>query len=121
MSDDAWLASDTDRAAVEALLRAEHGDPVALRGPHRTRTGRRVVRGLLPHARAVDMIDQQGRVRAALPMLAEGFFAGPVDPTDTDPAYRLAIDDGSGTRTVVDDPYRFGPLLGELDLDGVLI
>ncbi len=115
-TDDAWLASDTDRTAVEALLRAEHGDPFALLGPHRTRGGRRVVRCLLPHARTVDMIDRQGRVRASLPMLADGFFAGPVDPTDTDPAYRLAVDDGSGLRKVVDDPYRFGPLLGELDL-----
>ena len=117
---DAWRASRSDRGAVDALLAARHGDPFAVLGLHEPEPGLWVVRCLLPQARAVHVVDAAGSVRGTLARLAPGFFAGPVRAPDGAFAYRLAIDaDGApagAEPALLEDPYRFGPLLGELDL-----
>jgi 1,4-alpha-glucan branching enzyme len=120
MTSDAWIASHTERGAVAALLAARHGDPFAVLGLHQPAPGQWVVRCLLPQARSVGVVDLEGRARGTLAQLAPGFFAGPVEALDGAFAYRLAVDpdwaqDGAAP-ILVDDPYRFGPLLGELDL-----
>jgi len=114
---DPYSVTGTDPAAVEALLSATHGDPFAVLGPHAAPQGRRVVRALLPGARDVEVIDSAGRPAGALGRLAGDVFAGIVALPGDGRDYRLRIDGGaaSGGRTV-DDPYRFGTVLGELDL-----
>ena len=109
---DPWALTRTDRAAVDALLAAAHGDPFAVLGWHEVEPGVHVVRCLLPGARSVCVVDARGRGRGTLSALAPGLFAGRVDAPRGRFAYRLAID---GAR-ILDDPYRFGFVLGELDL-----
>jgi 1,4-alpha-glucan branching enzyme len=109
---DPWALTRTDRAAVDALLAAAHGDPFGVLGWHEVAPGVHVVRCLLPGARRVSVLDEADRDRGALAPLAPGVFAGRVDAPQGRFAYRLAVD---GTR-IVDDPYRFGVVLGELDL-----
>jgi 1,4-alpha-glucan branching enzyme len=47
----------------------------------------------------------------------EGFFAGPIDDRQQPFRYRLRmLPHGSNSTYDIEDPYRFGPVLGELDI-----
>jgi 1,4-alpha-glucan branching enzyme len=98
--------------ASQALLQARHGDPFAVLGPHRV-DGRRVVRTLQPGAHRVEAVDAQGQVLAPLDPLADGLFAGTVPGEGS---YRLRVHWPAAVQDI-DDPYAFGALLAEHDLD----
>ncbi|HZW52391.1 MAG TPA: 1,4-alpha-glucan branching protein GlgB, partial [Candidatus Elarobacter sp.] len=93
----------------------EHGrerDPFALLGPHPLGTGT-VVRAFLPGVRAVDVVDEHDHVLAeGEPDGEGGLFEAYVVAMPQ--RYRLRVAYPALTRTI-DDPYRFGPLLGEMD------
>ena len=102
------MPSDDD---FDALLAGRHGDPFALLGPHADARGARLVRALLPDAMQVRALD----AAAATWPLAQrrpGLFEGPVPG---DGAYRLRVEWPHQATQEIDDPYRFGPVLGELD------
>ena len=98
---------------AEALAHGRHGDPFKLLGPRDTSSGR-VIRAFLPGAQAVEVLRRGdrsviGRLEETTP---EGFFEGTV--TDREP-YLLRIRWPADTQET-EDPYSFGPLLGDLDL-----
>ncbi|WP_211172355.1 1,4-alpha-glucan branching protein GlgB [Massilia forsythiae] len=105
-----------DQASVAALMHGDHHDPFSVLGMHRNH-GELVVRALLPGAAAVDLIDvKSGRRLAALKRIdGSDVFAASVPRRKNPFAYRLRVDWGSHTQEL-DDPYRFGPLLGDLDV-----
>ena len=106
----AWrMAEDDARAIVEA----RHPDPFAVLGPHRVgKTS--VVRAFVPHAETLLARAPDGKLLARLEQRdAAGLFEGRVDG-DPPGDYRLEAENGGG-RWTVDDPYRFGPMLGPLD------
>ncbi|GAA3879307.1 1,4-alpha-glucan branching protein GlgB [Saccharothrix violaceirubra] len=95
---------------VDRLLAGSHHDPHSVLGVHHGAESV-VARALRPGASAVSVV--AGDKRFPLDRVADGFFAGalPEHPGD----YRLEVE--YGTRTVeVDDPYRWLPTIGELDL-----
>jgi 1,4-alpha-glucan branching enzyme len=97
---------------ADALAHAREGDPFAVLGPHEE-DGAAVVRAWVPGARTVDIVDERGNLLAhGEPAGTGGLFEARLPAVP--PRYRLRVGDAGGTR-VVDDPYRFGPLLGELD------
>lgn len=102
-----------------ALVAGAYGDPHGVLGAHPTDDGRVVVRTLKPLAQTVTVL-HDGR-RTPLAHQAEGVFVGVLDRPDDGsaegdvPDYRLEVDHGHGP-VVVDDPYRFLPTLGEMDL-----
>ncbi|TBU84428.1 1,4-alpha-glucan branching protein GlgB [Phytopseudomonas dryadis] len=102
-----------DRAAIEALVRAEHGDPFSLLGPHVQARGV-TIRAYLPGALGVELIDAvSGEVRGPLEQSSvPGLFSIRVEQPLP---YRYRIHWGSGMQES-EDPYAFGPLLGEMDL-----
>ncbi|MFO1056491.1 MAG: 1,4-alpha-glucan branching protein GlgB [Dongiaceae bacterium] len=102
-------------AAVEALVRGDHGDPFALLGPHLV-NGSVELRVFQPDARSVEAIDPaSGTVLATLDRRhAAGFFAGLLGRPPGSP-YRLRVAWGEG-RVELEDPYRFPAVLGELDV-----
>jgi 1,4-alpha-glucan branching enzyme len=112
-------------ATIEALIVARHGDPFSILGPHRVGDAN-VVRALLPSALAVEVIDASDPTHSLGTLIRiheAGLFEGSVAASTTSdwgPAYRLRITwptaDGGTTVQEADDPYAFGPLLGELDL-----
>lgn len=110
---DVAMGQGADRAQIEALVRAEHGDPFAFLGPHQDDQGP-VIRAYLPGALGVELLDgdssqSMGRlVESATPGL---FIARP----ERLHRYRLRIHWGEGFQET-EDPYSFGPLLGETDL-----
>jgi len=101
------LAED-DRAR---LLAGTHHDPHSVLGAH-PYAGALTVRTLRPHARLVTVLI--GDLRFEAVPEGDGLFAAVV-PGPEVPDYRLEVtyDDAPG---VIDDPYRFWPTLGELDL-----
>jgi 1,4-alpha-glucan branching enzyme len=105
-----------DADEITKICQARHGDPFSVLGMHRDDLGRLWVRALLPGAAQVGVIDAaSGRMVAEL-MRREhsGFFEGFV-PGAAPFRYRLRVGAGPGAFTL-EDPYRFGPILGETDL-----
>jgi 1,4-alpha-glucan branching enzyme len=99
--------------AAEALANAELNDPFAVLGPHDTATGR-ILRAFLPGALSVEALSRQGgRILGRLaPIPPYGLFGGDVDSHEP---YLLRITWPGGVQET-EDPYSFGPLLGDLDL-----
>ena len=102
--------------AVRALIHARHGDPFAVLGMH-VADGGVVVRALLPQASRVQVVDAaDGHVAGELPLInSDGLFGGTLPDRHTPFAYRLRVTLGTDTHDI-EDPYRFGPILSDLDL-----
>ena len=99
--------SDLDQAFA-AIAAGTHGDPFAILGPHENEDGR-IVRAFLPQAQRAWLVESENR-REMARVHGDGLFEAPHGGGD----YRLAGEAG-GHEWEQDDPYRFGPLLGELD------
>ncbi len=104
-----------DKAEARALIEGRHGDPFAVLGPHSRGDGATWVRAFVPHAVAVSVVagphawPLQRRDADGLHDLFEGETAvrGP---------YQLRVRWGGGGESVIEDPYRFGTVLGEMDV-----
>ncbi|MFI8951661.1 1,4-alpha-glucan branching enzyme [Streptomyces sp. NPDC053750] len=99
----------TDRGR---LLAGAHHDPHALLGAHPV-PGGIAFRALRPFAREVSVVVDGER--HPLVSEEEGLFSG-VLPLAEIPAYTLVVTYEEGGGQEVQDPYRFLPALGELDL-----
>ncbi|SDL64355.1 1,4-alpha-glucan branching protein GlgB [Pseudomonas indica] len=108
--DEALLIST---AVVDALVSATLADPFSVLGPHSVRDGL-VVRTYQPGALGVTAIARDnGETLAELePVQAPGLFVGRLPETRP---YRLRVRWAGGDHET-EDPYSFGPLLGEMDL-----
>ncbi len=102
-----------DRDAADALLRGEHADPHALLGGHLDDQGV-TVRALRPLASSVTVIADDGS-RHPMSHEHEGIWTVHL-PLDQVPDYRIGTAYDDGIEHVADDPYRFLPTLGEIDL-----
>ncbi|WCR10838.1 1,4-alpha-glucan branching protein GlgB [Paracoccus stylophorae] len=105
-----------DPTEVEAILRGRHADPFAILGMHERDRGGPVVRVFAPEAGEVAVIDRKtGQPVATLDRIdAEGFFSGAAGRRSRAFPYRLRMRAGDA-EWELDDPYSFGPLLGEFD------
>ncbi|MFH9860152.1 1,4-alpha-glucan branching enzyme [Streptomyces sp. NPDC017202] len=105
------LSPALDGGDRERLLHGTHHDPHAVLGAHPA-PGGIVFRAFRPHALSVTVVT--GELRAELHDDGDGFFSGLL-PLREVPAYRLVIA-YEGTVQETEDPYRFLPTLGDLDL-----
>ncbi len=98
-------------AELDQLVRGEHGHPHGILGAH-VHGGKVTVRVLKPLASSV-AIRHDG---AETPLTHEhaGVWVGELDVAEV-PDYRVAVA-YDGPETVLDDPYRFLPTLGDTDL-----
>ena len=102
-----------DPAVVEALVSGRNADPFAILGAHESPEGR-TVRTLQPGASAVRVLHcQTGALIGDLAQTGDGGFFSGLAPGAA--PYRLQIDWPGGVQET-EDPYSFGPILGELDL-----
>ncbi|MFZ6646529.1 1,4-alpha-glucan branching protein GlgB [Undibacterium sp. TJN25] len=118
------LGDSPDTALVAALVQGRLGDPFALLGPHRTGDVMSVCT-FHPGAAKVNVLSATGELLAELPPVqqdggATGLFSGPVRGLEHGDKYLLQVEWRDGQGEVVlqetEDPYSFGPLLGDLDL-----
>ncbi|MGW2210214.1 1,4-alpha-glucan branching enzyme [Streptomyces sp. NPDC001781] len=105
------VSAALDPADRERLLAGTHHDPHAVLGAHPV-PGGVAVRVFRPYAEAVTVVLED--VRTELRDDGQGFFSGLLPLTGV-PAYRLLVS-YDGTVHETEDPYRFLPTLGELDL-----
>ena len=105
--------SRLDRPDAEALATARHRDAFKVLGPHDGPAGRSI-RVFLPGAQSVEVLRRADRTPLGRLIEGEvpGLFEGPV--SDASP-YLLRIK-WPDAEQETEDPYSFGPLLGELDL-----
>jgi len=106
--------SEPDGLTVEVarLISGEHQDPHRLLGRHQA-GGETVIRALRPSAMAMRVLVADGG-QIDMEQVHEGGLFSAVVPGAAD-GYRLEADYPSGLVTF-DDPYRFAPTVGELDL-----
>jgi 1,4-alpha-glucan branching enzyme len=96
---------------LHRLLAGAHHDPHSVLGVHADHAGTTVARAYRPGAKSLAVL--AGDTRTELDEVADGLFAGLLpEPAGS---YRLEVDYGDEP-VVVDDPYRWLPTLGELDL-----
>jgi 1,4-alpha-glucan branching enzyme len=98
---------------VRLVLEGCHHDPFDVLGIHRDGEGWEV-RALLPGTAEAEVVTASG----SLPMerLPETDFFHAALPGESAPAYRLRWRPGHGDWRESEDPYRFGPGVGDLDL-----
>ena len=108
----ASLAETIDPATARALAEGRMGDPFAVLGPHR-RNRRGTVSAMIPGALRAWVLAESRTPAAMEPHpVAPDLFVGPLPGLG---AYRLRAEAADGTTWDWDDPYRHGPVLGEMD------
>jgi 1,4-alpha-glucan branching enzyme len=107
------LVKTVDRHDLERLVAGEHHNPHELLGPH-PHGGAVTVRTLKPLADSVVAETADGTLVSLTHELG-GVWVG-VLPTRAVPDYRLRVTYSDGIEHVLDEPYRFLPTLGEVDL-----
>jgi 1,4-alpha-glucan branching enzyme len=103
------------RDAVDAIVKGVHWNPFGVLGPHKV-PGGIAVRAFVPDADELFAVERQnGKIIAALDRMDEaGFFSGIVTERERPPAYLLRARRRSDLWDF-EDPYRFSPLIGDLD------
>mgnify|MGYP003947699015 CR=1 FL=1 len=110
-------SSDPDRDLAQALQHGRCRDPFGQLGPHAGPVaGQHTLRVFVPGATRVTALSRHtGQALAELTGRgSEGLFVGAL-PDAAAGDYHLAVEAG-GQRWTQEDPYRFGPWLGELDI-----
>ncbi|MBN8492507.1 MAG: 1,4-alpha-glucan branching protein GlgB [Burkholderiales bacterium] len=98
---------------VRQLCEGRHADPFGVLGPHARPDGSAWLAVFLPGAAAVQAVNADGKPLAALQRRdAAGLFEGALPGLLP---YRLLVRWDSGAEDLLDDAYRFGPMLGEMD------
>jgi 1,4-alpha-glucan branching enzyme len=119
------MASITSsQVAFARLARASHDDPFGILGPHIERVDGAdalVVRAIDVHAEYLEVVrlDEGGEAAGPTRMtrvhpagIHEAVFRGVSQPF----RYRLRIHDDQGRSRDIEDPYRFGRVMGDVDL-----
>ena len=101
---------------IELILQARHGDPFALLGPHAMPGAGAWLRCFLPGAAQVAVIDAVSGQRLAEMTRRhdQGLFEARL--ANARLAYRLQVKWADGQTALIDDPYRFPPVLGDMDV-----
>ena len=111
MSSKTPAVQPVDETELSQVVHGLHGNPHGVLGPH-PHDGAVTVRVLKPLATSVEVRWDGGS--AALTHEHEGIWVGVIPLPDV-PDYRVAASYGADP-VVLDDPYRFLPTLGEVDL-----
>ena len=98
--------------AIEALRKGQHGDVFSVLGPHLQADGSMLVRAFLPGAMAVQ-VTAGAHAWPLRAVHADGVFEGVAGIKG---AYQLRVRWHDGGESLIEDPYRFGPVLGDMNV-----
>jgi len=106
-----------DAQQIEDIVNGRQGDAFSVLGMHAEASGALTVRAFVPRAGSVKVVDRgSGKAVATLERMHEaGFFAGRIPRRRKRFDYLLRVD-WDGTSHDIEDPYRFPPILQELDI-----
>ncbi|HEY0369617.1 MAG TPA: 1,4-alpha-glucan branching protein GlgB [Chthoniobacterales bacterium] len=99
---------------MHVFLNGAHPDPFRILGPHRVGENL-VVRAFRPDAKEL-RVNAAGNEVAAERLHDEGFFQAELSNLPRDVDYRLRIIRWDDSEEVIADPYRYGTIMGEIDL-----
>jgi 1,4-alpha-glucan branching enzyme len=105
----------SDRVDLDALVEARHNDPFRVLGPHVGSDGL-VIRAILPGARRVTVVGHGGSPVEMTRMHDAGIFEARLADRRSVPDYRLRVTYPDGVQHDVDDPFRYGRIIGDYDL-----
>src|SRR4030088_3185793 len=110
---------------LNSFLSATHPDPFRVLGPHRM-SDDLVFRVFRPDAQKIDIVQRRQSSRAkdrqasegvpAEKIHRDGFFCATVPNATRDLDYHIRITGFDGKEWLTRDPYRYGPIMGEIDL-----
>src|ERR1700744_5705807 len=100
---------------LDALVRREHPEPHAILGAHSSEGGV-VVRTLRPSAESVTVKPSRGKGVLMTEIHPGALFEAEIEGAELPLKYKLKVDYGSAGKFTIQDPYAFGPTIGELDL-----
>jgi 1,4-alpha-glucan branching enzyme len=106
--------ASAERVGFAALADARHRDPFSVLGPH-VSGGQVVIRAFLPGAEQVGVVVHGSDPIPMQRRHAAGIFEARL-PGATVPDYRLRVAYPGGVQLDVDDPYRYGRIIGDYDL-----
>ena len=106
---------------IEQIVKGEHSDAFHILGPHLGHHESQPgvwVRAFLPKAREafVVLLEEQGQDHPMEKLHPDGFWAAFFPTRQEIFPYRLKITMADGTTQLLEDPYRFPPLLTDFDL-----
>jgi 1,4-alpha-glucan branching enzyme len=107
----------TDPNAIAAIVGAYHGAPFDVLGLHPLTSDHRgvIVRTFHPEAEGVAV--KRGEVLHPMQRVhPQGFFEAEFPHESEFFTYQLALTYPDGQTAIIEDPYRFSPVLGEMDL-----
>ncbi|WP_140917979.1 1,4-alpha-glucan branching protein GlgB [Limnobaculum xujianqingii] len=109
------MSGTIDRGTIQQLTSGHYADPFSILGIHKTADGY-AIRTFAPDATQVSVLDKDTqKILLTLTQTDQtGFFSGTLSPSETPYRYQLMIDWGDAQQ-IIEDPYRFGPLLQEMD------
>jgi len=100
---------------IELIVQRDHPNPHNVLGGHPD-DGGVAVRAYRPDATAGRVVPEGGEPIALERIHPAGVFEGSVSGAELPLRYRIEVDYPDGSSFSLDDPYRFPPMLGELDL-----
>ena len=100
---------------LDSISRREHGDPHSILGAHPDGDGV-TIRAFRPGAQTVKATFGGGPEVDLAEIHPGGVFEASVPGGELPLDYRIEVDYGEGGSFTLDDPYRFTPTIGDLDL-----
>ena len=99
-----------------AMVKGDHHDPHTVLGHHEV-NGKSLITAFRPDAQAMRVLIPDGKPVEMKKVADSGMFRAVAKPSSDVPVpYQLQAEYADGTIITYDDPYRFMPTLGELDL-----
>jgi 1,4-alpha-glucan branching enzyme len=102
---------------LNAFLSATHNDPFRILGPHRSGDDL-AIRVFRPDAQKVEVVPdaKQSEPVEAEKIHRDGFFCARIPGATRELDYHLRLTFWDGSQWTTRDPYRYGPIMGEIDL-----
>ena len=102
---------------IKLICTGGHSDPFAVLGPHAQGDGKLSIRAFLPGAASIQIATSEGYagVKPMTQRHPAGFFEQTITAPPAAP-YRLHVRWDDGQESTIQDPYRFGQVLGDTDV-----
>lgn len=102
---------------MEAVINGDYSNIFAVLGIHKNKGSKEVfIRAYLPHSVSVEVLDGTGSSLGMMTKLDErGFYQIELGRTD-DFDYKFRITNDKNYTYIAEDPYRFAPTLGDMDV-----
>ncbi|MEP6777979.1 MAG: alpha-amylase family glycosyl hydrolase, partial [Chthoniobacterales bacterium] len=101
---------------LRTFIAGAHADPFRILGPHRVGENL-VIRIFRPDAIEVRIVTtNDGAEFAANRLERDGFFQAILPGMSRDIDYRVRVTRSDGSDVIIHDPYRYGPIMGDVDV-----